>query len=205
MEEELSELRAQVQALTATVRRLTPRETGWIPPTATVGERVKLAGNVALISRKEAPVVIGAGTNIYRNAEILGPVIIGARCLINRDSYIRPNTTIEDDVYIGPFVRIITDGHEIGPETRRAGTNKVLPVRIGAGAWIGASSTILGGVNIGRGAIVAAGSLVNKNVADNTLVGGVPARIIRTLVDDIDPAFLESKSGSSGTHETVDA
>lgn len=183
MEEELAELREQVEQLTATVRRLTPRKQGWIPPSATVGERVKLAGNVALVSRDESPVVIGADTNIYRNTEIQGPVTIGTRCLINRDGYIRPHTTIEDDVFLGPFVRIITDGHQIGESERRAGTNQVQPTTIGAGTWVGASTTILGGVTIGPGCIVSAGSLVNKDIPANSLVGGVPARVIRLLSD----------------------
>lgn len=181
LEEQVADLKKEVAALAATVRRLTPRESGWIPPHATVAAGVSLAANVALVCREPTPIQIGEGTKIYRNTEILGPVTIGNRCLVNRDGYIRPQTTIEDDVYIGPFVKVITDGHHIGGPNKRAGANQVKPVTIGAGTWVGANSTILGGVTIGPGCIVAAGSLVNKNIPANTLVGGVPAKVIRSL------------------------
>lgn len=183
LETELDSLRDEVASLAAAVRRLTPRQSGWIPPHASVADSVKLAPTVALVCREASPISIGEETNIYQNTEILGPVVIGARCMINRDGYIRPHTTIEDDVFLGPFVRIITDGHHIGSPNKRAGVNQVQPIRIGAGTWIGAGSTILGGVTIGAGCVVAAGSLVNKDVPANTLVGGVPARVIRPLVE----------------------
>lgn len=124
---------------------------------------------------------VGAATKLLRGVEILGPVTIGDEVFINRDAYIRPGTIIGDRVNLGPFVRLITDTHEIGPEARRAGAVRHDPIRIGNGAWIGASVTVLGGVSIGEGAVVAAGAVVTEDVPANTLVGGVPARIIREL------------------------
>lgn len=178
---ELSSLREELRELKATVQRLSPRNKAWIPPHANVGENVDLAGTVSLICRADTPIVIGNYTKIYRNAEILGPVVIGQRCMLNRDAYIRAHTSIGDNVFIGPFVRLITDGHVIGSKSKRAGKNQTLPIVVGNGVWIGASSTVLGGVTIGDGAMVAAGSLVNKNVPSNALVAGVPARVIRML------------------------
>lgn len=64
------------------------------------------------------------------------------------------------------------------------GTSFAHPIRIEADVWIGARATILPGVTIGRGATVAAGAVVSKNVDAETLVGGVPARFIRSLRND---------------------
>lgn len=129
---------------------------------------------------------IGSLTKILRGGELLGPIDIGSRVYINRDVYIRPNTTIGDRVNIGPFVRLITDTHEIGPPARRAGPGRFDPITIGDGVWIGAAVTVLGGVTIGAGAVVAAGAVVTADVPPNTIVGGVPARVIRSL-DDQEP------------------
>jgi maltose O-acetyltransferase len=91
--------------------------------------------------------------------------------------------TIDDNVSIGPEVRILTTSHDLseGTEIRRAMSTYEKPVRIGSGSWIGARVLILPGVTIGKGAVVAAGSLVRDDVPDNVLVAGVPARVIKQL------------------------
>jgi maltose O-acetyltransferase len=63
---------------------------------------------------------------------------------------------------------------------------KAAPVRIGNDVWIGGNVTILPGVTIGNNVVVAAGAVVTKDVPDNSLVGGVPARIIREIENDVD-------------------
>jgi acetyltransferase-like isoleucine patch superfamily enzyme len=87
---------------------------------------------------------------------------------------------IGDDVMIGPNVQLISGGHSLDPETRRT-VSTCAPVRIGRGAWIGAGATILPGVTVGDDAVVAAGAVVTKDVAARTLVGGVPATLMREL------------------------
>ena len=87
--------------------------------------------------------------------------------------------TIEDDVMIGPRVNIISEGHPVEPENRKVLVlNSVLIKR---NAWIGAAVTILPGVTVGENSVVAAGALVTKDVPDNTVVAGVPARVIKLL------------------------
>jgi acetyltransferase-like isoleucine patch superfamily enzyme len=76
-------------------------------------------------------------------------------------------------------VNIITENHPVDPSQRKM--LNLQSVLVKRNAWIGASATILPGVTIGENAIVAAGSVVNKNVAANTITGGVPARIIKTI------------------------
>jgi len=87
--------------------------------------------------------------------------------------------TIEDDVLIAPKVNLITEGHPINPAERQALFAK--PIVIKRNAWIGAGATILPGVTVGENSVVAAGAVVNKDVPDNTVVGGVPAKVIKTI------------------------
>jgi acetyltransferase-like isoleucine patch superfamily enzyme len=87
--------------------------------------------------------------------------------------------TIEDDVQIGPRVNITSENHPLDPNDRK--TLILAPVIIRRNAWIGAASTILPGVTIGENAIVAAGAVVSKDVAANTVVAGVPAKVIKTI------------------------
>jgi acetyltransferase-like isoleucine patch superfamily enzyme len=85
--------------------------------------------------------------------------------------------TLEDDVLIGPKVNLITENHPQDPADRRALITK--PITIKRNAWIGAGATILPGVTIGENSIVAAGAVVSKDVAANTIVGGIPAKVLK--------------------------
>ena len=91
----------------------------------------------------------------------------------------RGGITLEDNVLIGPKVNLITTNHPLNPSERRATISH--PIVIKKGAWIGAGATVLAGVTIGENSVVAAGAVVSKNVADNTVVGGVPAKIIKSI------------------------
>ncbi|MDQ0639707.1 acetyltransferase-like isoleucine patch superfamily enzyme [Pedobacter sp. W3I1] len=87
--------------------------------------------------------------------------------------------TIEDEVLIGPRVNLVTENHPLDKNDRRALMTK--PIIIKQRAWIGAGATILPGVTIGENAVVAAGAVVSKDVPGNTVVGGVPARMIKSI------------------------
>jgi acetyltransferase-like isoleucine patch superfamily enzyme len=87
--------------------------------------------------------------------------------------------TLEDDVLIGPKVNLVTENHPLDPANRRSLICK--PIVIKRNSWIGAAATILPGVTIGENAVVAAGAVVSKDVAANTIVGGVPAKVIKTI------------------------
>ena len=91
----------------------------------------------------------------------------------------RGGITIEDDALIGPNVSLITENHSEVPELRQYVYGH--PILIKHKAWLGAGVTVLPGVTIGENAIVAAGAVVTKNVPDNTIVGGVPAKVIRKI------------------------
>jgi acetyltransferase-like isoleucine patch superfamily enzyme len=94
----------------------------------------------------------------------------------------RGGITIEDNVLIGPKVNLITTNHPINPAQRRATISQAIVIK--KGAWIGVGATILPGVTVGENAIVAAGAVVSKDVPDNTIVGGVPAKIIKSIIEN---------------------
>jgi acetyltransferase-like isoleucine patch superfamily enzyme len=89
--------------------------------------------------------------------------------------------TIGNRVGIGHHVVIITDSHRLGDASQRLGERLGRPVSIEDGVWIAARVTVLPGVTIGRGSVVAAGAVVTRDVPPNCLVAGVPARVLREL------------------------
>jgi len=129
------------------------------------------------------------GDNIDESTTIFAPfytnfgrfIKIGKNVFINHAcSFLdMGGITIEEEVLIGPKVNLITENHPLDPTDRRALITK--PIIIKRNAWIGAGATILPGVTIGKNAVVAAGAVVSKNVPDNAIVAGVPAKIIRSI------------------------
>lgn len=106
---------------------------------------------------------------------------IGKHVFINSGVKIQDQggVTLDDGALIGHNVVIATLNHLQDPARR--GGMYARPVHIGKHVWIGANATILPGVTIGDGAIVAAGAVVNKDVAPNTIVGGIPAKYIKDV------------------------
>src|SRR6201985_1664362 len=112
----------------------------------------------------------------------------GADVSVGRNVFVNQNCTfydlggldIADDVTIGPNVSIITSGHPIEPSRRRAGVI-AKPIVIEKNVWIAAGATIIGGVTVGENSVVAAGSVVTRNVPPNTLVGGNPGGVLGSL------------------------
>lgn len=88
---------------------------------------------------------------------------------------------IGNNVMIGPNTLITTVNHPLSPQGRRKHLGIASPVTIGNDVWIGGNVTILPGIHIGNNVVVAAGAVVTKDISDNTLVGGVPAKFIKTL------------------------
>ena len=106
-------------------------------------------------------------------------IIIGKRTTIVNFSFIYASKkiTIGDDCSIAPFVYIVDSNHGINRNKKiNLQTNKTKEIKIGNDVWIGTGSKILMGVEIGDGAVISAGSVVNKNVKSYTIVGGVPAK-----------------------------
>ena len=94
--------------------------------------------------------------------------------------------TMGDNVWIAPNTLITTINHPISPKGRRQHLGVSKPIQIGNDVWIGGNATILPGVTIGSNVIVAAGAVVTHDVPDNVIVGGVPAKVIREIENDVD-------------------
>jgi acetyltransferase-like isoleucine patch superfamily enzyme len=114
----------------------------------------------------------------------------GVDITVGRNVFVNQNCTfydlggldIGDDVMIGPNVNIITTGHPVEPSKRRDAV-VAKPIVIEKNVWIAAGVTIIGGVTVGENSVVAAGAVVTKDVPPNTLVGGNPARVIRSIAE----------------------
>ncbi|MDR2920998.1 MAG: sugar O-acetyltransferase [Tannerella sp.] len=128
------------------------------------------------------------GSMIDESVAVFTPLYInyGKHTTIGKNVFINFNCTfldlggitIEDNVLIGPNVSILSEGHPVSPEDRHSLVPKSIHIK--KNAWIGAGATILQGVTIGENAIVAAGAVVSKDVPDNTIVGGIPAKVIKS-------------------------
>ena len=110
-------------------------------------------------------------------------IFIGKNCYIGKNVFLdlANKIIIEDDVVISAGVSIITHG-DVGDRKMKKYVRRISkPVKIGMASWIGANSTILPGVTIGKFCIVAAGSVVIDDVPDYTLVAGIPAKIKKVI------------------------
>lgn len=114
-------------------------------------------------------------TDFGRNIKVGKNVFINHACTFMD----RGGITIEDDTKIGPKVNLITSNHPLDPAHRKELIST--PIWIKRNVWIGAAATILPGVTVGENSVVAAAAVVTQDVPPNTVVAGVPAKVIRKL------------------------
>jgi acetyltransferase-like isoleucine patch superfamily enzyme len=149
-----------------------------IAPDVKLGRDVKIYAFVNLYGCD-----IGAESRIGTFVEIQRGVTIGSRCKIQSHTFICEGVVIEDEVFVGHNVNFIND--KFPHATNEDGSLQsdadwtLQTTRVGRRASIGTGSVILGGLTIGEGAIVGAGSVVTKDVPAHTVVAGNPARVIR--------------------------
>lgn len=123
---------------------------------------------------------VGADSRIGSFVEIQKKARVGARCKISSHTFICEGVDIEDDVFVGHGVLFINDRYPRATAGGRPQTEAdwdVIPTYVRRGASIGSGAVILCGVTIGAGALVGAGAVVTHDVAEGTVVAGVPARV----------------------------
>ncbi|MDW3175886.1 MAG: DapH/DapD/GlmU-related protein [Acidimicrobiia bacterium] len=158
--------------------------------------------DLALIQgRSEHGVRIGERVSIGRGAQIRPTGLYGRRAVgglsVGNDSnigigaYIGCSDLVEigERVLMGPGVRIFSEWHNTSDASATSVKEQGVgskPVRIEDGAWIASGVTILPGVTVGKGAVVAAGAVVNEDVPHGAIVGGIPAKVIRSAADRLE-------------------
>jgi len=162
----------------------------------TAGKNLILEDNVSVNALSFDGIQFGDHVSIGRNSTLFGTGIIsnkgkgikiGNRTGINTGAYLagQGGITIGDDVITGPNLQIFSENHVF------ADLNQIIKeqpltrmgVTVGNNCWIGGGVTILDGVNIGDGCVIAAGSVVTKSVPANSIVAGVPAKVLRNRAD----------------------
>lgn len=145
-----------------------------------LGENVKIFDFVNLYGCS-----IGDNTKIGTFVEIQKNASVGKNCKISSHTFICEGVHIEDDVFVGHNVTFINDKHprsvNPGGQMQTEADWKVVETFIRKGSSIGSSATILCGITVGENAIVGAGAVVTKDVPPNTIVAGVPAKVIKKI------------------------
>ena len=151
-----------------------------IAPDVKLGKDVKIYDFVNLYGCE-----IGDNSKIGTFVEIQKGSKVGKNCKISSHTFICEGVTVEDDVFIGHGVTFINDKYPRATSTTGGLQTEddwvCIPTKIEKGASIGSGSTLLCGIRIGQNAIIGAGSVVVKDVPENAVVAGNPAKLIRKM------------------------
>lgn len=144
------------------------------------GKYIRWRGKLAekVIKSTGGNLKLSSRVNIYNPKNIS----VGKNVYVGYSSYFGGGTiTLEDEVIIGPFCSIVAGNHTMKDKSFRFGEYDYGSIHIGKGTWLGSHVVITNNVSIGKGCLVAAGSVVTKNFPDSVMIGGSPAEIIKKI------------------------
>lgn len=175
-------VRAGLEEIGVDVRRLVVRAVSRVLPQFSFPR-------VRTFALRAAGVRIGARSGILGAVDITGGGDVRELFSVGEETFISGPLHVDlaapvhigSRVQLGHHVVLLTVNHEMGPPSARCGPQVAAPIHIGDGVWIASRVTVLPGVSVGDGSVVAAGAVVSRDVAPNTLVAGVPARFVRVL------------------------
>jgi len=156
------------------------------------GSALSWRGSLARMALKRCGrnLKISSNVNIYnpQNVTVGDSVYIGYNCYFGGGEIV-----LDDEVIIGPFVTVVAGNHTMRDGSYRFGPYQHGRIHIGRGTWLCANTVIASDVTIGKGCLVAAGSVVTKDVPDYSVVGGVPAKLIKTVTPEDAEALMAQK------------
>ena len=170
-DEELAELRERSQDMAYEFNQARPSD---LPRQRELLE--DLLGSVGEDVEMWAPLQVDYGFNVH----------IGAHTFVNHGAYFMDGAkiTIGEHCFIGPDFGAYTAQHPLVAEERNSFIERALPIEVGNNVWIGARVTLLPGVHIGEGSVIAAGAVVTKDIPAHVLAAGVPARVVCPITDE---------------------
>lgn len=180
-----------------------------IAPNADVDERARVAETARVwhLAQVREDAVVGENCIIGRGAYIDSGVVLGDNCKIQNNALVYAPAVLEDGVFVGPAAVFTNDGfpRAINPDgsLKSADDWESVGVTVRHGAAIGARAVVLGGVDVGEWALVAAGSVVTKNVPPHALMVGMPARRVGWVgtdglrMEEADGVFIDRATGQT--------
>ena len=198
----------RARQLTGRVVRLLRSEVEYVQPAKLAAELTTAAMPHLCFNYLRTTIWRAAGLKVGDRSRIMGRLHVtgsGAwqnRLAVGADTFLTgpvridldASVSIGDRVRIGHDVMLLTVNHEIGDSEQRCSANFARPIIIGDGAWLASRCIILPGVSIGKGAVVAAGAVVTRDVPPDTMVAGAPARVVRSF-DELAPESVPASSG----------
>jgi len=152
---------------------------GWVSPRLQLDGPVSVAGT----ARIRFPEVARFGPGVHLETNGKGVIVLGENVRLNQGTVVVAYDRVEigADTLVGEYVTFRDANHGIQPgRPIRLQTHDVRPIRIGENVWVGRGACILAGVTVGRGAVIGANSVVTRDVPEDAIVGGVPARVLRS-------------------------